>query len=54
VGLKGGQAAWSLIRCAVAPCPAGCRYLGDAVIDIRRAELVVDAVPQSELSEPGR
>jgi len=35
-------------------CPGGCRYLEDAVIDIRRAELVVDAVPQSELSEPGR
>ena len=35
-------------------CPdAGCRFLEDAVIDIRRAELVVDAVPDSELPRSG-
>ncbi len=33
-------------------CPdAGCRYLDDAVLTIRRAELVVDAVPESELPQ---
>jgi hypothetical protein len=30
-------------------CPAGCRFLEDAVIDIQRAELVVDFIRESDL-----
>jgi hypothetical protein len=36
-------------------CPdAGCRFIEDAVIDIRRAELVVDAMRESDLPQRDR
>ena len=51
--LADGRAQLKLALTSVCP-DAGCRYLEDAVINIRRAELVVDVMRESDLPRSNR